>query len=46
MSLQNYGLNSSIEKSLIEHGLSLSHLGRIIAEHKERYVVMTEAGGS
>ena len=44
MKLEDFGYNSAIEKSRVEHGLAALAIGRVIAEHKEGYVVRTEAG--
>jgi ribosome biogenesis GTPase len=44
MKLEDFGYNPAIEKSRVEHGLAALAIGRVIAEHKEGYVVRTEAG--
>lgn len=44
MGLEKYGYNDDIEKSRIENNLSHLEIGRIIAEHKERYIVKTATG--
>jgi len=44
MKLEDFGYNDNIEKLKIEHNLQDFEIGRIISEHKERYVVKTEKG--
>lgn len=44
MKLEDFGYNDKIEKLKIEHHLEGFEIGRIISEHKERYVVTTEKG--
>ncbi|MBN2665284.1 MAG: ribosome small subunit-dependent GTPase A [Bacteroidales bacterium] len=46
MTLEDFGYNESIESSRIENGLLDLEIGRVIAEHKERYVVRTGKGES
>ncbi len=41
MRLEDLGYNDKIEESRIEQKLSVDEIGRIIAEHKERYTVRT-----
>ncbi len=41
MKLEDLGYNSSLEKSRIEQNMESLEIGRIISEHKERYVVKT-----
>ncbi|UCH13786.1 MAG: ribosome small subunit-dependent GTPase A [Bacteroidales bacterium] len=41
MTLEDLGYNSSLEKSRIQQNLETLDIGRIISEHKERYVVKT-----
>ena len=42
MKLEDYGYNDELQKLRIENNLSDFEIGRIIAEHKERYIVQTE----
>ncbi|WP_281991443.1 ribosome small subunit-dependent GTPase A [Aquimarina aggregata] len=44
MELENLGYNKKIEKLRIENNLKDFEIGRIISEHRERYVVKTEKG--
>jgi len=44
MKLEHFGYNNSIEKLRIQHNLLDFGIGRIIAEHKERYMVKMENG--
>ncbi len=44
MTLQNLGYNDYFEKSRIEKNLEGFEVGRVIAEHKERYIVKNEKG--
>jgi ribosome biogenesis GTPase len=44
MTLEDLGFDSFIEKSRIENGLEAFDLGRVTAEHRERYIVRTESG--
>lgn len=44
MKLDDLGYNDKIEKSRIENNLEDFDIGRIISEHKERYIVKTEKG--
>jgi len=44
MKLEHLGYNDKIEKLRIQHNLLHFGVGRIISEHKERYVVKTEKG--
>ncbi|KAF0132187.1 MAG: ribosome-associated GTPase [Bacteroidetes bacterium] len=44
MKLEDLGYNDLLEKVRIENGLSGFEIGRIVSEHKERYVVKTEKG--
>lgn len=44
MDLKEFGYNDSIEKLRIENNLDAFNIGRIISEHKERYIVRTENG--
>lgn len=44
MKLEDFGYNERIEKLRIENNLKDFEIGRVIAEHKERYTVLTEKG--
>lgn len=44
MTLEDFGYNEKIESSRIENGLLDFDIGRVVAEHKERYVVRTGKG--
>ncbi|WP_286832802.1 MULTISPECIES: hypothetical protein [unclassified Proteiniphilum] len=44
MKLDDLGYNDKIEKLRIENNLEDFEIGRIISEHKERYIVKTEKG--
>jgi len=44
MTLKQLGYNNRIEKLVIENNLKDFVIGRIISEHKERYIVKTETG--
>lgn len=44
MNLFDLGYNKRIEKNRIEMSLADFEIGRIVSEHKERYVVKTETG--
>jgi len=44
MRLEDLGYNETIEEFRTENNLSSFEIGRVIAEHKERYVVKTEKG--
>lgn len=44
MKLQNLGYNNKIEKLREEHSPGNFEIGRVIAEHRERYTVSTEKG--
>ena len=44
MKLEDLGYNATIEKLRIENGLEDFDIGRVIAEHKERYTVRSESG--
>jgi ribosome biogenesis GTPase len=41
---EDYGYNDAIEKMRIENKLEDFEIGRVIAEHKERYIVKNEKG--
>ncbi len=44
MKLEHFGYNHKIEKLRIQNNLLDFEIGRIISEHKERYIVKTEKG--
>ncbi|WP_298237962.1 ribosome small subunit-dependent GTPase A [uncultured Algibacter sp.] len=44
MKLEHFGYNDKIEKLRIQYNLINFEVGRIISEHKERYIVKTEKG--
>jgi ribosome small subunit-dependent GTPase A len=44
MKLADFGYNDKLEKLRIENNLSDFEIGRVISEHKERYIVKTEKG--
>jgi hypothetical protein len=44
MKLEDFGYNDKLEKFRVENNLAHFEIGRVIAEHKERYVVKTENG--
>jgi ribosome biogenesis GTPase len=44
MRLKDFGYNNKLEKFRIENNFDSSEIGRVIAEHKERYIVMTIKG--
>jgi len=44
MNLSNFGYNAKLEQLRAELNLQNFEMGRIISEHKERYVVRTEQG--
>jgi ribosome biogenesis GTPase / thiamine phosphate phosphatase len=44
MKLSDFGYNENLEKFRIENNLLSFEVGRVITEHKERYVVWTEKG--
>jgi ribosome biogenesis GTPase / thiamine phosphate phosphatase len=44
MKLEDLGYTEGLEKSRVENNLAGFELGRVIAEHKERYVVRTTQG--
>ncbi|MDP3433405.1 MAG: ribosome small subunit-dependent GTPase A [Bacteroidota bacterium] len=46
MKLEDFGYNDNLERSRIENKLSDFEIGRVISEHKERYIVKTEKGES
>jgi ribosome biogenesis GTPase len=44
MKLEDFGYNDKLQKLRVENNLSGFEIGRVIAEHKERYIVKTENG--
>jgi ribosome biogenesis GTPase len=44
MKLEDFGYNDRIEKLRIDSNLKEFEIGRVISEHKERYIVRTEKG--
>ena len=44
MNLEDIGYNDKLGKLRIEHHLNEFEIGRVIAEHKERYIVKTDKG--
>ena len=44
MKLEHFGYNDKLETLRIQHNLIDFEVGRIISEHKERYIVKTEKG--
>ncbi len=44
MTLENLGYNDSLKKFRNEHDLKGFEIGRVISEHKERYIVKTAKG--
>jgi ribosome biogenesis GTPase / thiamine phosphate phosphatase len=44
MRLEDLGYNKDLENFRIDNGLSSFETGRVIAEHKERYIIWTEQG--
>lgn len=44
MTLEDIGYNSKLEKYVTENGLQDFEIGRVITEHKERYIVSTLKG--
>lgn len=44
MNLQDLGYTHQLEKLRIENSLEAFEMGRVISEHKERYIVKTEKG--
>lgn len=44
MTLEQLGYNSRIEELVIENSLREFEIGRVISEHRERYIVRTEKG--
>jgi len=46
MKLEDFGYNEHLEKLRIENKLNDFEIGRVVSEHKERYIVKTEKGES
>jgi len=44
MKLEDLGYNDKLEKLRAEHNLEDFEVGRVVSEHKERYIVKTEKG--
>jgi ribosome biogenesis GTPase / thiamine phosphate phosphatase len=44
MKIEDFGYNDTFEKLRIENNLEHFEIGRVIAEHKERYIVKSEKG--
>lgn len=44
MTLEDLGFTQDLEQFRVEHNLTSLEIGRVIAEHKERYVVRTTQG--
>jgi ribosome biogenesis GTPase / thiamine phosphate phosphatase len=44
MKLEDFGYNDKLRKLRVDNNLSDFEIGRVIAEHKERYIVKTENG--
>jgi ribosome biogenesis GTPase len=44
MILENLGYNNKLEKFRIDNNLNNFEIGRVIAEHKERYIIKTTKG--
>lgn len=44
MKLEDFGYNERVEKRRVESNLKHFDIGRVVAEHKERYTVVTEKG--
>ncbi len=44
MKLEDFGYNNKFEKLRIENNLKDFEIGRVISEHKERYIVKTKKG--
>ncbi|MFA5972339.1 MAG: ribosome small subunit-dependent GTPase A [Lentimicrobiaceae bacterium] len=44
MKLEDFGYNDKLEKLRIENNLKDFEIGRVVSEHKERYIVITEKG--
>jgi ribosome biogenesis GTPase len=46
MKLEDFGYNEKFEKFRLDNNLDSFEIGRVISEHKERYIVKTEKGES
>jgi ribosome biogenesis GTPase / thiamine phosphate phosphatase len=46
MKLEDFGYTEMLEKLRIENGLKDFEIGKVVSEHKERYIVRTEKGES
>jgi len=44
MKLEEFGYNDILEKLRVENNLTDFEIGRVVSEHKERYIVKTEKG--
>ena len=44
MKLEDLGYNNNLEKFRIDNNLNKVEIGRVIAEHKERYIIKTDTG--
>ncbi len=44
MKLEDFGYNIELEKFRIEHNLDSFEIGRVVTEHKERYIIKTASG--
>jgi len=44
MNLEDFGYNIELERYRIEHNLDSFEIGRVVTEHKERYIVKTASG--
>jgi len=44
MILEDLGYNNKLEKFRIDNNLNNSEIGRVVAEHKERYIIRTTTG--
>jgi len=44
MTLEDFGYNDKLEKLRIDNNLNDFEIGRVVSEHKERYIVKTEKG--
>ncbi|MDO9510809.1 MAG: ribosome small subunit-dependent GTPase A [Bacteroidales bacterium] len=44
MKLEDFGYNEKLEKLRIENNLKDFEIGRVVSEHKERFIVKTEKG--
>ena len=46
MKLEDFGYNDNLETFRVENNLTDFEIGRVVSEHKERYIVKTEKGES